>query len=67
MIYPARYEKEPRKREAYTECCDYIAVYGLPRNLFDYHKFGLNRTEMKEVWDRAEKDMQGKSMLCVCY
>lgn len=67
MIYPDRYEKEPRKRKAYEVACDFIGIYGLPRKEFDYQQYGLNRVEMKEVWDRAEKDMQGKSMLCVCY
>jgi len=67
MIYPIRYEAEPQKRKAYTEACDMIAVYGIPRNEWDYHKFGINRIDMKEIWNFATKDMEGKSMLCCIY
>lgn len=67
MIYPNRYENEPSKRKAYTDAFDCISVYGIPRKLWDYHKFGLNRPEMKEVWNTAEKDFEGKSMLCCIY
>ena len=61
MIYPNRYECEPRLRAAYIVACDLIAVYGAPRNSFDYKNFNLNRREMKEVWGFALNDMTGKS------
>lgn len=67
MLYPNRYEKEPRKRAAYLVVCDLIAVYGIPRNQFDYRRFNLNRIEMKEIWSFAEADLNGKSRYSFCY
>lgn len=67
MIYPNRYENEPNKRKAYQDAYDCIVIYGIPRRNWNYKKFGLDRIEMKEVWATAEKDAQGKSMLCCVY
>lgn len=67
MIYPRRYLQEPRKRMAYEEACDFIAVYGIPRQQWDYKRHGLDRTEMKAVWDMAMTDMNGKSGVDVVY
>lgn len=61
MIYPDRYSKEPRKRMAYCEACDLISVYGLERRQLNYKAHHLCRTEMKEIWATAEKDMSGNS------
>ncbi len=67
MMYPNRYEKEPRKRVAYLAVCDLIAVYGVSRSNFDYHRFNLNRVEMKEIWAFAEADLNGKSRYSFSY
>ena len=61
MIYPRRYVNEPRKRRAYEEACDMVAIYGLPRKMFRYWIFNISRTEMKEIWNFAVVDMNGKS------
>lgn len=63
MIYPRRYENEPRKRKAYCEACDLIAIYGAERKSFNYIMFGICRTEMKEIWNFATKDMGGESTI----
>ena len=61
MIYPKRYTSEPRKRKAYCEACDLIAVYGTERRHWNYKAHHLCRTEMKEIWSTAEADMNGTS------
>lgn len=61
MIYPARYLAEPRKRNAYTDACDAISIYGITRNQWNYKRFDICRTEMKEIWSIALSDMEGKS------
>lgn len=66
MIYPRRYEAEPRKREIYTEACDLIMIYGLPRTSLNY-KGKCSREELKEIWNFAVADSQGKSAYCFCY
>ena len=62
MLYPNRYEHEQDKRLAYCEAFDYITIYGIPRFMWDYKKWGLNRETMKEIWKTAEKDAAGHSM-----
>ena len=64
MIYPRRYELEPRKRKAYEVACDLIAIYGLPRTSFNSKLLGINRVEMKEIWNTATVDMNGNSTVC---
>lgn len=66
MTYPNRYELEPRKRKPYEVACDLIAVYGATRKQFNYKLYGINRREMKEIWNTAERDMSGKSRVCYC-
>ena len=61
MIYPKRYELEPRKRKAYCSACDAIAVYGIPRKCWNYKSFNISRSEMKDIWHIAYSDMLGKS------
>lgn len=61
MIYPKRYTSEPRKRKAYCEACDMIAVYGIKRNHWNYKAFDISRSEMKEIWSKADADMNGNS------
>ena len=67
MIYPRRYELEPRKRKAYCEACDLIAIYGIPRKQWKYKKYDISKTEMAEIWDRATVDMLGKSAVSFSY
>jgi hypothetical protein len=61
MIYPNRYKAEPRKRNAYKEACDMIAVYGIPKRNWNYCKHNISKREMNEIWGYAQKDMQGNS------
>ena len=61
MIYPRRFEFEPRKRKAYCSACDAIAVYGVPRKQWKYQIFDISRSEMKTIWNTAMSDMNGKS------
>lgn len=61
MIYPKRYANEPVKRKAYEVACDLIAVYGVQRKSFPYKELHISRSEMKEIWNFAYNDMQGKS------
>lgn len=67
MIYPSRYIREPRKRKAYCDACDMISIYGMERKFWNYKRFGLCRTEMKEIWAFAKADMEGKSKYDVIY
>ena len=67
MIYPKRYIQEPRKRKAYCEACDLIAVYGIERCHWNYRVHGICRTEMKEIWNTASADMNGNSNYDVIY
>ena len=66
-MYPNRYEKEPRKRKPYEEAYDMITIYGLERKAFNYKKYRLSRTEMKEIWAFAKADAQGKSRYALAY
>ncbi len=67
MLYANRYEYEQQKRKAYIDACDMISVYALPRNKWNYLKFGIDRIAMKEVWNTAMKDMAGESMMDFIY
>ena len=66
MIYPRRYESEPRKREIYTEACDLIMIYGLPRTYLSY-KGKCNREELKEIWNFAVADCNGNTSMDYAY
>lgn len=67
MIYPRRYISEPRKRLAYEDACDLIAIYGISRKHWNYKVHHLSRSEMKDVWNTAEIDMKGKSIYDFAY
>ena len=65
-MYANRYELEPRKRKLYEEACDLIEVYGLPRTFLNY-KGKCNREELKEIWNFAIADCEGKSSYCFSF
>ena len=63
MIYPRRYiySGEERKRKAYCNACDCIAIYGVKKSQWNYVLFGLSKEEMDEIWNIAHADMNGQS------
>lgn len=61
MIYPDRYNREPRKRKAYCDAFDCIAIYGIKRNQWKYKLFNIDRAEMKDIWAIAQNDVMGRS------
>lgn len=67
MIYPKRYEAEPRKRIAYCDACDMIAVYGIKRTQWKSSRFYINNEEASEIWKRANEDMNGRSRYDMIY
>lgn len=66
MIYPKRFLAEPRKRSAYCDACDMIAVYGITLKNWVTTRFNLSEAEKVEIWRTAMADMSGRSGLCYC-
>lgn len=67
MIYPRRFVAEPRKRSAYCDACDMIAVYGVTSiSKWATDNFDISDSEKVDIWRAAKADMLGKSPLCYC-
>ncbi len=67
IIYPKRFEKEPRKRKAYCYAYDLIAIYGAKKMNFTNCDFDLTEDEANEIWSFASRDINGKSSINYIY
>lgn len=67
MLPTKRYECEPRKRKAYLDAFDVISMYGIKRKDWNYKKFDISLSEMKEIWAFAFRDVEGKSRYVFVY
>lgn len=67
MFASKRYECEPRKRKAYLDAFDAISIYGIKRKEWNYKRFNISSREMKEIWNFASRDVEGKSKFAYIY